>query len=144
MGMEPNEGQSTTVAGTVAVSSVGGSVTVGTVTNPVAVSAITDPVETEPARSGWTEDTVTLTGGSSELFLAADAARKELIILNHGSVTGYFNIAGGTASADASLCIPLRPNGEIYDPLHFKDGSCPVGAIYAFFASGVTIKYLKR
>lgn len=72
----------------------------------------------------WSDKTITSLSGSSQTLIAANAARKGLIIKN-GAVAAAINILGGTAAIGGAGCMTLQP----YEALVFTGPETPLAAI---------------
>ena len=82
----------------------------------------------------YADKTLTSLTGSSQTMMAANAARKSLLIKN-GDTNAGVNLLGGTALIGGAGTITLQP----YEGLFLKGADCPVGAITVI---GTSTKYL--
>ncbi len=72
----------------------------------------------------YTDRTKTSLSGSSETLVAANAARRSLLIKNGASAVAI-GLTGATAAIGGAGSLTLQP----YEGLHLSGADCPVGAI---------------
>lgn len=72
----------------------------------------------------YTDKTITSATGASQTLMAANTARKSILIKNGASATGV-NINGTTAAIGGAATMTLQP----YESLFISGADCPTGAI---------------
>lgn len=87
----------------------------------------------------WGAATAVAMTGASKTFVAANAARKGIIIWNpSGNAAASYELAGGTATVAGSI-----PLGVGAAPTYFTGADCPVGIISAIGTNTQNLYYIE-
>ena len=98
------------------------------------------PVELYNPAGGFTQTDKTISSatGASQVLMAANPARRSILIKN-GAANAGINLAGGTAALGGAGTITLAP----FEGMYLDGGSCPLGAITAITTAAAYISAIE-
>ena len=86
----------------------------------------------------YTDRTITSATGATQTLMAANPARRSVLIKNGASNTGV-NLNGGTAAIGGAATLTLVP----YEAMYLSGADCPLGAITLITTSAAYVSALE-